>query len=152
MAAEPAIEIKRLLDLIQPAIEVVVVLAWFIFGLAFFSMLITMINSLKDRKYEIVMMRVSGATSKLVLFSILLEGFLISVIGALLGLFLGHILMAMMGQYLTFRYHYEFTGLILNFSELWLVLGTILIGVLSSFYPAIVSYKMDISSTLKKQI
>ena len=28
----------------------------------------------------------------------------------------------------------------------------ILIGVLSSFYPAIVSYKMDISSTLKKQI
>ena len=98
------------------------------------------------------MMRVSGATSKLVLFSILLEGFLISVIGALLGLFLGHVLMAMMGQYLTFRYHYEFTGLILNFSELWLVLGTILIGVLSSFYPAIVSYKMDISSTLKKQI
>tara|TARA_Y200000002_G_scaffold95016_1_gene76690 strand:+ start:4013 stop:5251 length:1239 start_codon:yes stop_codon:yes gene_type:complete len=152
MAAEPAIEIKRLLDLIQPAIEVVVVLAWFIFGLAFFSMLITMINSLKDRKYEIAMMRVSGATSKLVLFSILLEGFLISVIGALLGLFLGHVLMAMMGQYLTIRYHYEFTGLIFNFSELWLVLGTILIGVLSSFYPAIVSYKMDISSTLKKQI
>ena len=67
MAAEPSIEIKRLLDLIQPAIEVVVVLAWFIFGLAFFSMLITMINSLKDRKYEIAMMRVSGATSKLVL-------------------------------------------------------------------------------------
>ena len=62
MAAEPSIEIKRLLDLIQPAVEVVVILAWFIFGLAFFSMLITMINSLKDRQYEVAMMRVSGAT------------------------------------------------------------------------------------------
>lgn len=152
MAAEPSIEIKRLLDLIQPAIEVVVILAWFIFGLAFFSMLITMINSLKDRQYEIAMMRVSGATSKLVVCSILIEGFLISVIGVFLGLIFGHILMAIMGQYLTSSYHYKFTGLFFNFSEIWLVLGTILLGFLSSFYPAIKSYKMDISTTLKNKI
>ena len=152
MAAEPSIEIKRLLDLIQPAIEVVVILAWFIFGLAFFSMLITMINSLKDRQYEIAMMRVSGATSKLVVCSILIEGFLISLIGAFLGLIFGHILMAIMGQYLTSSYHYKFTGLFFNFSEIWLVLGTILLGFLSSFYPAIKSYKMDISTTLKNKI
>ena len=152
MAAEPSIEIKRLLDLIQPAIEVIVILAWFIFGLAFFSMLITMINSLKDRQYEVAMMRVSGATSKLVVCSILIEGFLISVIGAFLGLILGHILMAIMGHYLTSSYHYKFTGLFFNFSEIWIVLGAILLGFLSSFYPAIKSYKMDISTTLKNKI
>lgn len=122
MAAEPSIEIQRLLDLVQPAVKVVTVLAWFIFGLAFFSMLITMINSMKNRKYEIAMMRASGATSKLVLISILTEGFLIAFIGGLLGVFMGHIFLEIMGQYLTNHYHYQFSGLVFNYFELWLLI------------------------------
>ena len=152
MAAEPSIEIQRLLDLVQPAVKVVTVLAWFIFGLAFFSMLITMINSMKNRKYEIAMMRASGATSKLVLISILAEGFLIAFIGGLLGVFMGHILLEIMGQYLTNHYHYQFSGLIFNYFELWLLIGTIATGIISAFIPAIAAYNMDISSTLKKKI
>ena len=152
MAAEPSIEIQRLLDLVQPAVKVVTVLAWFIFGLAFFSMLITMINSMKNRKYEIAMMRASGATSKLVLISILTEGFLIAFIGGLLGVFMGHILLEIMGQYLTNHYHYQFSGLIFNYFELWLLIGTIATGIISAFIPAIAAYNMDISSTLKKKI
>ena len=152
MAAEPSIEIQRLLDLVQPAVKVVTVLAWFIFGLAFFSMLITMINSMKNRKYEIAMMRASGATSKLVLISILAEGFLIAFIGGLLGVFMGHILLEIMGQYLTNHYHYQFSGLIFNSFELWLLIGTIATGIISAFMPAIAAYNMDISSTLKKKI
>ena len=152
MAAEPSIEIQRLLDLVQPAVKVVTVLAWFIFGLAFFSMLITMINSMKNRKYEIAMMRASGATSKLVLISILAEGFLIAFIGGLMGVFIGHILLEIMGQYLTNHYHYQFSGLIFNSFELWLLIGTIATGIISAFIPAIAAYNMDISSTLKKKI
>tara|TARA_Y100000991_G_scaffold159538_1_gene121849 strand:- start:239 stop:1483 length:1245 start_codon:yes stop_codon:yes gene_type:complete len=152
MAAEPAIEIQRLLDLVQPAVKVVTVLAWFIFGLAFFSMLITMINSMKNRKYEIAMMRASGATSKLVLISILTEGFLIAFIGGLLGVFMGHLFLEIMGQYLTNHYHYQFSGLVFNYFELWLLIGTIATGIISAFIPAIAAYNMDISSTLKKKI
>ena len=152
MAAEPAIEIQRLLDLVQPAVKVVTVLAWFIFGLAFFSMLITMINSMKNRKYEIAMMRASGATSKLVLISILTEGFLIAFIGSLLGDLMGHIFLEIMGQYLTNHYHYQFSGLVFNYFELWLLIGTIATGIISAFIPAIAAYNMDISSTLKKKI
>ena len=152
MAAEPSIEIQRLLDLVQPAVKVVTVLAWFIFGLAFFSMLITMINSMKNRKYEIAMMRASGATSKLVLISILTEGFLIAFIGGLLGVFMGHIFLEIMGQYLTNHYHYQFSGLVFNYFELWLLIGTIATGIISAFIPAIAAYNMDISSTLKKKL
>lgn len=152
MAAEPAIEIQRLFELIKPAAKVLAVLAWFIFGLAFFSMLITMINSMKDRKYEIAMMRASGATSKLVLISILSEGFLIAFIGGLSGFFMGHIFLEIMGQYLTNHYHYQFSGLIFNYFELWLLIGTIATGIISAFIPSIAAYNMDISSTLKKKI
>ena len=152
MAAEPAIEVQRLFDLIKPASKVIAILAWFIFGLAFFSMLITMINSMKNRKYEIAMMRASGATSKLVLISILTEGFLIAFIGGLIGVFIGHILLEIMGQYLTNQYHYKFSGLVFNVFELWLFIGTIAIGIISTFVPSVAAYNMDISSTLKKKI
>lgn len=152
IGAEPAIEIRRLLDLIYPAVKVVSILAWFIFGLSFLSMLVTMINSLKDRKYEVAMMRVSGATSKIVIFSILLEGFLLSFIGSLIGLLMGHFLMSIMGVYLTNSYHYQFTGFIFNTLELWIFLGAVLIGVIAAFSPAISSYKIDISRTLKNKI
>ena len=152
MAAEPAIEIQRLLDLVQPAVKVIAVLAWFIFGLAFFSMLITLVNSMKSRKYEIAMMRASGASSKLVLISILTEGFLVALIGAFLGLILGHVIMEIMGLYLTNHYHYQFSGFIFNFFELWLLFGTLATGIISAFIPAISAYNMDISSTLKKKI
>jgi putative ABC transport system permease protein len=115
-------------------------------------MLVTMINSLKDRKYEVAMMRVSGATSKIVIFSILLEGLLLSFIGSLIGLLMGHFLMSVMGVYLTNSYHYQFTGFIFNPLELWIFLGAVLIGIIAAFSPAISSYKIDISRTLKNKI
>ena len=151
MAAEPAIEIQQLLDLIQPGLKAVSILAWFIFGLAFFSMLMTMINSMKDRKYEIAMMRASGASPKLILISILTEGLLISFVGSVFGIVMGHTLMEIMGIYLTNHYHYQFSGFIFNSFELWLMLATLTTGFISAFFPAISAYNMDISKTLKKK-
>ena len=152
MAAEPAIEIQQLLELVQPAIKVVTVLAWFIFGLAFISMVITMINSMKDRKYEIAMMRVAGASYKMVLIATLIEGFMIALIGSLLGVLFGHSLMELMGGYLTLSYHYQFTGFIYYPFEFWLIFGTLITGMVSALFPAISAYKMDISITLKDKI
>jgi putative ABC transport system permease protein len=152
MAAEPAIEIQLLFQLVEPAIKVISLLAWFIFGLSFFSVLITMLNSLKNRKYEIAMMRVGGASSKIVLSSILTEGILIAIIGSVLGLTVGHILTEFMGRYLSNSYHYQFTGFTFSPIEIWLFFGTILIGMISALLPAILAYKIDISSNLKNQI
>ena len=152
MAAEPAIEIQQLLDLIQPAIKVITILAWFIFSLAIISMIITILNSMKDRKYEIAMMRVAGSNAKTILFSILIEGFLVAFIGCLFGFILGHLSMALIGYFLSNNYNYEFSGLIFNVSEIWLMMGTIIIGMVSSLFPAISAYKIDISSTLKNNL
>ena len=152
MAAEPAIEIQQLLELIQPAIKVITILAWFIFSLAIISMIITILNSMKDRKYEIAMMRVAGSKAKTILFSILIEGFLVAFIGSILGFVLGHLFMVLIGYFLSINYHYEFTGLIFNFSEIWLLIGTIIIGMVSALFPAIIAYRIDISSTLKNNL
>tara|TARA_B100001287_G_scaffold276840_1_gene289952 strand:- start:5816 stop:7054 length:1239 start_codon:yes stop_codon:yes gene_type:complete len=152
MASEPAIEIQKLLELIQPAIKVITILAWFIFSLAVISMIITILSSMKDRRYEIAMMRVAGSNARTILFSILIEGFLVSFVGSLLGFILGHLSMGIMGYFLSQSYHYEFSGVIFNTSEIWLFTGTIIIGMVSALFPAISAYRIDISRTLKNTL
>ena len=150
MAAEPAVEIQQLFQLIQPAVDVLYKLSWLIFCLAMVSVLITLLNSLKDRKYEIAMMRAGGATSTTVFMSVLIEGALISLIGSFIGIILGHSLMEILANYMISSYNYDFTGLMFYPFEFILILGSLLIGMISALYPAYTAYKLNIAQTLKQ--
>lgn len=150
MAAEPAIEIQQLFELIVPAIEILEKLAWIILVLAVFSMFITLLNSMKDRKYEMALMRVSGASSFKVFISVIIEGILVSLLGLIFGLFLGHFLMELFSFYLEEEYHYYFTGWIIYEYEYLITIVAVIIGMISALIPAIKAYKIDISKTLNK--
>ena len=150
MAAEPAVEIQQLFQLIQPAVDVLYKLSWLIFCLAMVSVFITLLNSLKDRKYEIAMMRAGGATSTTVFMSVLIEGALISLIGSFIGILLGHSLMQLLANYMISSYNYDFTGLMFYPFEFILILGSLLIGMISALYPAYTAYKLNIAQTLKQ--
>ena len=152
IAAEPAIEIQQLLDLVQPIIKVINILAFFILGLAIFSIIITLLNSMKDRYYEIAMMRVAGASQSTILITILIEGFIISFVGALIGFILSHLFMSIIALYLSNNFHYELTGFYFTTTEIWVILFTMVIGMISAIFPAITAYKIDISRNLKSNI
>ena len=151
MGAEPAIEIKQLLDLIEPAVNVIYVLSLFILGISLFSIVVTLLNSMKDRKYEISMMRVGGASVRLIFISIILEGFFIGLIGSISGLILGHSIMGIMARFLNLKYNYQFSALVFDSLELVLLFLTILIGMTAAIFPAIAAYRLDISKTLKNK-
>ena len=152
MSADPAIEIKQLIDLIQPAVNILYFLALIIFGLSLFSIVITLVNSMKDRKYEIVMMSVGGASVKIIFISVILEGLYIGFLGSIIGLVLGHSLMEIMASFINFKYHYKFSGFVFDQFEVVLILITILIGMIAAIFPAVVAYKFDIAKVLKNKI
>ena len=150
MAAEPSIEVQQLIQLIEPAITVLKNMSFLVIFIAAFSMFVAMFNSLKDRKYEIALMRVAGASKGQVFLTIILEGLIISVFGFLLGIFISHFGMEVFSAYLSESYHYDFTGFIWLDIEWMLLLGCLLIGMISALYPAIKAYQIDISKTLSK--
>lgn len=150
MAAEPAIEIQQLFQLIEPALGVMEVMALFIMIIAAISMFVSMVNSLKDRKYEIALMRVMGASSSMVFIVILLEGIFLAVLGYIVGIFISHIGMELLSGYLANMYHYDFTGWVWLNEEWLLLFGAIVIGMVSAMYPAFKAYRTDISKTLSK--
>lgn len=150
MAAEPAIEIQQLFELIQPAVAILIRLSWIIFVLAMISVFITLLNSMKDRKYEIAMMRAGGASSKKIFISVIFESFIISLFGSVFGVVLGHSLMELLSGQVLSNYNFDFSGFLFYPVEFLFILGSIFIGMISALYPAYSAYKINIAQTLKQ--
>jgi putative ABC transport system permease protein len=113
---------------------------------------ISLYNSLKERRYEIALMRVMGAPAGRVFVLVVLEGLLLSLLGCLLGLLLSHGGMTVLSASLQSNYRYRFEGFWYFLpEELYLIVGALIVGFLASLLPAIQAYRTRISTTLAGQ-
>jgi len=150
MAADVAIEMQLLTQLMSPAMGVMELLAYIIMFIAAISMFVATFNSLKDRQYEIALMRVLGSSAIKIFVTILLEGLILALLGFITGWLLSHLGMSIFASYLTEQYHYDFQGWIFLKEELYILIGALVIGIVSALYPAFKAYSVDISNTLSK--
>ena len=146
-AASPPYETARLFNIIGVGVDVVNVLGLVIIILSATSVFIALINSLKERKYELAIMRSMGASQVKIFLLILTEGIVLTIIGSLCGFGLAHlgfgILVNSMEQIQT-------SGMFFVSDEYYVMLGSLAVGIFASIIPAILAYKSDISETLSK--
>jgi putative ABC transport system permease protein len=150
-AATPALEINRLYEMMGVGEQALRVLALLIVVVSGLSIFIALFNSLRERRYELALMRVMGAGRGKLFFLIVLEGLLLSFMGFCLGIALSHFSMGILGQYMSDAYRYSFTGKIWLKEEWTLLAGALLIGFVAAVLPAFSAYKTDISRTLAKE-
>ena len=150
-AATPAIEINRLHSMMGVGTDALWQLALIIIFVSGLSVFIALFNSLKDRKYELALMRVMGATRSTLFLLILVEGLLLAGIGFLLGIALSHIGMEFFAGYLKTAYRYSFSGMIFLKEEIFLLAGALLVGLVAAIIPAVQAFRTDISTTLSKE-
>lgn len=150
IAASPAIEINRLHAGMGVGIDTLQWLAIIISFVSGLSIFISLFSSLKERKYELALLRVMGASRTKVFALILAEGLLIALLGCLLGLLLSHVSMNILAAYMKESYRYTFTGATFLSEEFYLVAGALLVGIIAAFIPAIQASRTDISETLGK--
>jgi putative ABC transport system permease protein len=150
-AASPAIEINRLYNMIGVGTDALRSLALLIAIVSALSIFISLFKSMKERKYELALMRVMGAGRLKIFALIVLEGLILATIGFVIGTILSHIGMEVMSNYLKSSYRYSFTGWkFLN--EEWLVFGvSLLLGLVASIIPAIQAARTDINKTLSQK-
>lgn len=147
-AATPAIEINRLFNLMGAGERVLRILAWVITIVSGLSVFISLFSSLRDRRYELALMRVMGAGRSRLFVLIILEGMLLAGIGCVAGILLSHGLMEFLGGAMQESYRYQFTGLRFLQEEVWLVAGALVIGFLAAVIPAWQASRTEIASTL----
>lgn len=149
-AATPAIEINRVFEMLGIGEKALRMLAGVIIGVSGLSIFIALFSSLRERRYELALMRVMGANRFKVFWFILLEGLLLSLLGFVLGIALGHTAMSFLADSLSQSYRYSFSAFVWLPEEWQLLAAAVFIGFVAAFFPALNAYRTDISKTLSK--
>ena len=146
-AASPAFETARLFSLIETGVEVMNILGMIIVIISAVSVFISLVNSLKERKYELAIMRSMGASRLQVFMHVLLEGLFLTTGGVAFGMAMAHVGFYLLGNMV----ETIGTNNLLFVSAEWeILIGSFVIGIVSSLLPAIMAYRSDISKTLAK--
>lgn len=149
-AASPSFEMSRLFELLGVGISLLQGLAFVLIVIAGLGIFIALYNSLKERKYDLAILRAIGASRGQLLFLIFLEGVMLTLLGAVLGIGLGH----------TFLWLLVITSeqsvvsaiqpwIFLN-EELWIIVYALAVGVVASVIPAWSAYQTSIAKQLTK--
>ncbi len=147
-AAIPAFEITRLISIMGNAISVMNALGIVLVAVALLSVFISLFNALKERKYDLAILRTMGGTPIFLLSLIVVEGMLLMFFGCSLGILLVHGGLELALNSLDTLQKSGIDGTIFYREELYIVLMALLAGVVVAIIPAVAAYKTDISKIL----
>ena len=112
------------------------------------GILVSIYNSMNDRRREIAIMRALGARRWIVMMIILLESILLSLGGGAIGVVLGHGLIGAMAPTIL-----EYTGVVVSplqftWAELVLIPGLVALAAAVGYLPAAIAYRTDVAGSL----
>jgi putative ABC transport system permease protein len=148
-AASPAKETARLFSLIGVGVDTLKWFAILIMSISAISVFISLYNSLKERKYDLAIMRTMGASRFKLFLIVLLEGIILTTIGSLAGMLLAHLGLHLIAQYQDST-QAKLSGTVFLRAELYILIVGLGIGMIASLIPAIQAYRSDISKILSK--
>lgn len=150
LAAAPAMEIARILQLVGIGLDGLRAFAWVLIATAALSVFAALYGSLRSRRGDLAMLRCLGATRLELLLAMLLEGILLTVVGVAIGFAIGHGAMELLGSWLESTRGVALTGWTWLSEQTWLLVGLFGVGVLASAIPAMQAYRTDVASELAR--
>lgn len=148
-AASPAQESTRLFSLIGIGVDTLEWFALFIMAIAAISVFVNLYNSLKERSYDLAIMRTLGASRGKLFVIVIAEGVMLSLTGTIIGVALGHLALQLIGHYQESS-QARLSGLIFLYEEIYLFAAGLAIGIFASVIPAIQAYRSNISNILSR--
>ena len=150
-AAVPSYEISRLFKLFGFGIETLSYLAYIIILVSGFSLFINLFNSMNDRKYEMALIRTLGGSRILLSKMIIFESLILTISGFLLGLLFSRLGVILVSSLMEESINYDLNSFNILNEEYWLLILSVLIGLVASLIPVIQVYKMNISKILSDE-
>ena len=150
-AAVPSYEISRLFKLFGFGIETLSYLAYIIIIISGFSLFINLFNSMNDRKYEMALIRTLGGSRILLSKMIIFESLILTISGFLLGLLFSRVGVILVSYLMEKSINYDLNSFNILNEEYWLLILSVLIGLVASLIPVIQVYKMNISKILSDE-
>lgn len=150
-AALPAIEINRLYELMGIGFSTLQAIGILIMIIAALSVFISLLNSLKERKYELALMRSLGASPTKLFGLVIQESLLLCLAGYAFGIILGRIAIMTLSSFGEEQFHFGVSQNGISTVEIWLLPFTLIVGLVAAVIPAIRAYRSDISTILRNE-
>lgn len=149
-AVLPGLELNRLFRLLGIGATTIKLLAGVVILMAAFSVFLVLLSRLKERKYELALMRSVGYKSIDLSYLLIIEGTLLALFGYILGILFSrlglHFINIQAESDFKFRFDYSFT-----YGEWNLLIFILALGMLSSLAPAWKAMKMNVSEILQRK-
>ena len=149
-AIEPIKEITVLTNtFVRPMQWILLILTVLIVIVAGVGIMVSIYNSMSERRHEIAVMRALGAHRGKIMMIVLTESIMLALGGGLLGWVAGHLLVGAAAPVIT-----DYTGVAVNFlqfvptSEVILIPGLIILASLAGYMPAVSAYRTDVGRAL----
>lgn len=147
-AASPAYESARLFRMIGVGVDVLRAFGLVLMLAAGLSVFIALLNALEERRYDLAVMRMLGASSARLMGLMLFEGVALAAAGGVAGIALGHVLTEALGAALRAAQRSAVTGWAWNANELWLFALALAVGIVAALVPAWRAYRTDVAPVL----
>ena len=147
-AASPAFEAARLFSILGVGVQALNGFAYVLIFISALSIFIALYNSLKERKYDLAIMRSMGASRTKLVVATQLEGITLTLFGSLIGMALGHGVLYLFTAFVAESQKTGISATIFYKEELFLFGGSLLLGIICSLIPSFQAYRTDIHKVL----
>ncbi|MBC7683183.1 MAG: FtsX-like permease family protein, partial [Ferruginibacter sp.] len=147
-AAAPAVEITRLLRMVGVGTDVLRGFGAVLLLTAGLSVFIALWNAVRERRADLAMLRMLGASPFKVAGLVLVEALLLAAMATALGVLGGHLLAQLVGSWLQAERSLPLTGWIWLASEWWVLLLGAVVATLAAALPAWEAYRLDVTTLL----
>mgnify|MGYP006229420997 FL=1 len=150
-AANPALEINRLISLFGIGSKSFAILSLILILIASLNIFSGLASNLENRMGDLAVLRAVGFSKKRIFKIIVLEGILVVLIGILLGILIGFLLFSILTHNI-FTLHTTNASLIFNFDFILIILFVFFAGLIAAIFPAYRGSKISIANQLSRTI
>ena len=150
-AANPALEINRLISLFGIGSQSFAILSLILILIASLNIFSGLASNLENRMGDLAVLRAVGFSKKRIFKIIVLEGILVVLIGILLGILIGFLLFSILTHNI-FTLHTTNASLIFNLDFILIILFVFFAGLIAAIFPAYRGSKISIANQLSRTI
>lgn len=147
-ASIPKFEIERLLNFLGIGFQTINIISIVILLVAGLSIFINLIKTVRERKQELALLRTYGANTFQLIKLVFLEALFLSLLGSILGWFIGRISIWIFSRFSTDLYGYHFTLDFPNTNELLLLALVILTTLFAAILASLSLFKLNVSKII----